>query len=162
MEKYMSTTYRILPFFNTIFYSCYTIYQRDRLTEYLLRNYFQSDEILSMPIMKKGELLELMINNTFKFNSKQSIESLRENFNSDRILELREIFIKHGEKIKENRIPFTVRITAELKESITKFEEVYDIDTVGEIIEISIAAFIENCPEIHYQMFKMAYLSNFG
>lgn len=152
-QSFPNKSYKIDPFFNMVFFSCLSLYQRDKLTEFLIKAYFNFEGIEEMPRYKKGELLAMMIEDIKK--SGKSIHSFLHYLNNERVVELRKISIDKGVKWSDNRIVVNARISEETQNMITELGK--GLDTIGEVIEIAIAYFISTCKDTYYQMIKFAF-----
>lgn len=149
-------SYKIDPFYNMLFHSILSIYQRDKLTEFFIKTYFNFEEIRDLPRYKKGELLKEMLDSIQK--NDKSIRSFSKYLSHERIAELRKLSLEKGANWSSNRVVLNVRIPKDLQDTISDLAK--GLDTVGEVIEIAIAYFVSNCSEAYYKLIKFSFLNH--
>jgi hypothetical protein len=147
-------TYKIHSFYIKLFDACLSIYDRDKLTEYLIKEYFKYDNITKLPKYNKIELFEYMVDEMVK--SQKPLTQLLSVLNETRIQELLDIYFKNGNLEKDKwRTAFNVRTSEYYKKLINELSK--ELDTISEVIELTIAYYINNCSESHFNLIKFSF-----
>lgn len=140
--------YRIYPMYHRLFYSCLAIINRDDLSDYLIRKYYQFKDIPRMKDDNKGSVLEMMIMDVVK--ETDNIETVRHVLTSARMIHLREYFLYKNIDIYKPRKGLVIRLSDKASKEVQKLAK--NTGTIGEVIEIAIAYHITNAPSAYYDL----------
>uniref|UniRef100_UPI0015657E02 hypothetical protein n=1 Tax=Aeromonas sp. Ne-1 TaxID=1675689 RepID=UPI0015657E02 len=80
-------TYKIFPLHHKIFYTCLSVCQRDKITDYLIDTLYHREVSNEIPKWGKAELLDYIVTSVQK---KSSIE-IEENKDHERIVVLKDL-----------------------------------------------------------------------
>ncbi|HZH60500.1 MAG TPA: hypothetical protein VEY70_13180 [Metabacillus sp.] len=152
---FSNKTYKIHPFFITVFNHILSIYERDKLTETLIKAHFNY-EIKQLPKCNKFQLLELMIKELNDNMNKENVSGLFV-YDNRRIRELKKIYLRQHQWDNKRDV-FNVRISSNTRNIIIQLSK--EAETIGEVIELAISNFIANCETKKYEIIKFVMENN--
>lgn len=156
-KKRIVKTYKIYPFHYILFYSCLSICQRDKLTDFLIQTYLKKDTS-QLPTYSKAELYENMIMQIEnlpicelnKYQQNKRIEKLQLIFNSQ---------VKQLEQQKGVRGFFQTYADSKIQDIVNHKSQ--ETGTIGELIELAIEYYVVHVNEFHYDLIKLVFKKNF-
>lgn len=145
--KLKNSTYRINPIFYHIFYACYSILNRDQLSDYLIATYYGNKEIPKRRNVSQGIFLQSLLEDFFEWYQKNNVEKI---LNNKRILELRMYFKEKGIDEEPRRL-FPIRIPKKTHNKVKQFAKETNIK-IGEVVEMAIAYHLYKAKEVYYDL----------
>lgn len=152
-QKHFSKTYKIYPVYEVIFQACLDVHNRNRLTEYLIKEYFSFCEIKNVPLYNKTEIFEFMI--SLISNTNEPIYYFNKSLRDKRVMSLRHFYINECKKDNTLRSNFNVRIPKSTINTIFSLSS--STDFIGEVVELAIANYISVCDEKLFKVIKFAF-----
>lgn len=124
------------------------IINRDNLSDYLIRKYYNFNDIPKLDKYNQSDLLEHMILEVKDvINSKESIEEI---MNNSRMIHLREYYRYKRIDIDSPRKSLVIRISDEINQLILGLSN--KTRTIGEVIELAIANHINKASDSYYDL----------
>lgn len=127
--------YRIYPLYYNLFNACLTVINRDNLSDYLIRRYYNIKDLPRLSSDKKESLLEKMILDIY--NSNEDIETIKQSRNSLQMIDLQEYYRIKNIDINKPRQALVIRVPQDVDDKIKELAK--KCNTIGEVIEIAIA-----------------------
>lgn len=147
-------TYKIYPFYDKLLYSFLSIYERDSLTEELIKRYFHFDDISKAGKYNLNQFIEHILNDIF--NYKEPINELSFYLSDPRVKHIKELFNNnHHDK---QRVELSVRISETTIQKVSSFSE--HTETIGEVIELALAYHLSICDKRIYSIIEFYFKQN--
>lgn len=148
-KKKIISSYRINPVYYYVFYACYSIINRDQLSDYLIATYYGEKDIPKRTNISQGIFLKKLLEDFFQwYQENKNIDIILHN---NRTLELREYFKDKGITSLTPRRLFPVRIPINTHEKVKKYAKDLNIN-IGKIVEIAILFHIYQATEVYYDL----------
>ena len=148
-------SYRIYQSYKVLFESCIDVFgKRTALADALINRLFSSNQIEDVPTYTKAILVEKMIDD---IRTKEiPYDELKKEVNSERMQLIKD-------RIRENNMdPGGVReyIHFRILPGYRDFIQDYSVDTLGEVIELAIANFVNGCTEFEFELIEISFSYN--
>ena len=147
-------TYKVYPLHHLIFYSCLSVSTRDKITDFLIKE-FISEDIDDIPLLSKSELLDFMV---MKVNEKDENELKSIQRKDERINELVNLLTLEGVKWDGTRIHLQTYASPITHETVLQLAK--KTETIGEVVEKAIENYVNIASETHFQIIKLAFKNN--
>lgn len=149
-------SYRIYRLYKVLFESCVDVFgKRTALSDALINRLFDSKEIEELPTYTKAILVETMLDQLQELNKPKS--DLGDSIYSPRMKLLRQKMIDNGIEWDGVREYIHFRILPNYRDFIQEYAE---DDFLGEVIELAVANFINNCSEFEFNLIEISFLYN--
>lgn len=149
-EKRIYKTYKAYPLHHMLFYACLSVCRRDKITDYLMKE-FMGIDTQDLPHYSKSELFELMIEQSQK---KKALKT------DKRITEFISFFKEKNYDWNGVRLHLQTYAFEHTHQLITNLAK--NTDTIAEVVESAIETYICNVSEAHYSLILLAFKNNFN
>ncbi|MCM3032951.1 hypothetical protein ACWCQ1_51560 [Streptomyces sp. NPDC002144] len=148
-------SYRIYRLYKILFESCVDVFgKRTGLSDALINRLFESNEIEELPTYTKAILVEKMLDELQNINKPKS--ELIESLSSPRMKLVKQTMIDNGLEWDGVREYIHFRILPNYRD----FIQTYADDTLGEVIELAIANFINNRTDFEFNLIEISFSYN--
>ncbi|TMN22723.1 hypothetical protein [Lentibacillus cibarius] len=149
-------SYKIYPLFKYIFDSCTDVFSTQSfLANALIResDLFIADEVEEIPAFHKSHLFEKMCDDIKTLDNPIHFEQTTDVYSTERIIELKKVMTEHNLKWNDDKISLMLRVLP----NYTNFLSGFTNATIGQVVELAIANFINNCSEFQFKLIKMTF-----
>lgn len=147
-------TYKVLPFYDKLLDAFLAIYDRNSLTEELIKKNFNWNDIKNLPYLNLNQLIEYILNDLN--NSNDSISKLALNLNDPRVVSIKKIYISNTHQTQRKEL--TIRLSEKTKTQIVTLSS--KTSTLGEVLEIALAYHLSQCDKHVYDIIYFYFKNN--